>query len=207
MMSGQGWFNRAALSLSLVRYSPSHPFPRIAAAYPAPFSSAHSPVRSLILLPRRRHSSPVRVVITHTRPVYRSVRAWSGAGRSYPYRVVRSSLASKQDRLQAGGTTSMSSVSSGFSSHGGYCDTAGRSHPCRGQASRRCRPCHPCHPHGFGPHRLVSRPTGTNGMGVINRLAAGKQASGFVSSLLSSRLGVSLGRLASSRSDGPCVVM
>lgn len=98
MMSGRGWFNRAAHSAHA----------RSLFSYPAPFSKAHSPVRPRIIFLHRRHSSPGFScpigVIRHrpmplsppSVPLVRLVRAWSGAGRSHPYRVVRSSWASKQ---------------------------------------------------------------------------------------------------------------
>ena len=146
MMSRRGWFNRAAHSAHRSFAIPVSSVPCIvAAAYPAPFSEAHSPVPSLILLPRRRHSFPgfacpivvicPRLVSSSplSRPARRLVRAWSMAWRSHPYRVVRSLWASKQD--------------------------GGRAGP--------CRPCRPCRPHGLGPHRRASRPIGANERGDV----------------------------------------
>lgn len=82
MMSGRRRFNRAAHSAPARSLFPCSSVPRIAAAaYPAPFSLAHSPVRSLILLPRRRHSFSPRVIIASlsSRLSSRPGAEWGGA--------------------------------------------------------------------------------------------------------------------------------
>ena len=126
MMSGRGRFNRTAHSLTLVRYSPSHPFPRItAAAIPravliSSFSrrASSDPLAPLpssvpwVRLPHRRHLSSPRVIIAlpPSRPSSRP--AWSVAGRCYPYCVVRSLSARRGQASRRAGVAMMSSVPS-----------------------------------------------------------------------------------------------
>ena len=112
MMSGSGWFNCAAHSLPLVRYShiirpPYRRRPHI----PRRFHQLILPPCLLgSSLPHRHHSSSPHVIIALTRPARRLVRAGSMTGRCYPYRVVRLLWVSKHD--------------------------GGRAWPCR-----PCRPC------------------------------------------------------------------
>lgn len=117
MMSERGWFNRAAHSLPLVRYSPSHPFPRIAAvAYPAPFSEAHfivPPRISLaslsssvpwVRLPHRRHLSSPRVIIASLVPLV--VSSGREAGRGEVIRIVSSARRGQASRRAGRGHAS-----------------------------------------------------------------------------------------------------
>ena len=166
MMSGSGWFNRAAHSLLLVRYShiirpPYRRRPHI----PRRFHQLILPPCLLgFSLPHRHHSSSPHVIIAITRPARRLVRAGSMTGRCHPYRVVRSLLASKQaggawpcvrhSRLTAGvalasssmpgtskqATAAMSSMSS-MSSMRVRSSSTGVSSNRNERAGRR----HPCH--------------------------------------------------------------
>ena len=109
-MSGQGRFNRAAHSLPLVRYSPSHPFPRIvAAAYPrAVFGSSFhraasdplTPSSSSVLAPCHHRLSLVPLVVSPGR----------GVGRGEVIRIVSS--ARRWQASRRAGVVMMSSVPS-----------------------------------------------------------------------------------------------
>ena len=107
MISGRGWFNRAALSLPLVRYS--HLIRSaviVVASYPAPFSLAHS-LSHAVSDPLGPSSSFVIAPCNHrplsSRPSSRY--AGSVAGRCYPLVVVRSSSSARcgQASKQAAG--------------------------------------------------------------------------------------------------------
>ena len=109
-MSGRGRFNRAAHSLPLVRYSPSHPFPRIvAAAYPrAVFGSSFhraasdplAPSSSSVLAPCHHRLSLVPLVVSSGR----------GVGRGEVIRIVSS--ARRWQASRRAGVVMMSSVPS-----------------------------------------------------------------------------------------------
>ena len=174
MMSVSGWFNRAAHSLPLVRYSPAHPFPRIAAAaYPAPFSGAHFPVPPLIFSPRRRHLFPrvacpivvicPRIVSSSPSLVPLVISSGRGAGRGDIIRIVSSARRGQASR-RAG-----VAMRPAFSSHGGR-SVGVVIRAMIWQASRqrrRCRPCRPCRPCWLGPHRRASRSIGADERGVV----------------------------------------